>query len=75
MAVWSKVLPLTAVSQHCLGSNSTLGMWKVASDLELDGGFRRVLRFPQPVTTGLSRLSLEMAEKVTKKTKFQIIIQ
>ena len=25
---------------------------KVASDLGLSGGFRRVLRFPSPVTTG-----------------------
>ena len=39
---------------------------KVASDLELGGGFRRVLRFPPPVTTGLSRISCNTADKVMK---------
>ena len=42
---------------------------KVASDLGLGGGFRRVLRFPPPVTTGSSRLRRIMAEKVTKHPK------
>ena len=39
---------------------------KVANDLRLVGGFRRVLQFPLPVTTGLSRINRNMAEKVTK---------
>ena len=39
MAVWSKVLPLTACEI-------------VANDFGLGGDFRRVLRFPLPVTTG-----------------------
>ena len=46
---------------------------KVASDLGLGGGFRRVLRFPPPVTTGSARLSRTMAEKVTKHPKIQSI--
>ena len=39
-----------------------------ASDsvLTLDGGFHRVLRFSPPVTTDKSRISRNMAEKVTK---------
>ena len=39
---------------------------KVTSDLGLCGGFRQVLRFPAPATTAWSRLSQNMAEKVTK---------
>ena len=39
---------------------------KVASALGLGGGFRWVFRFPPPVTTGYSRPSRNMAEKVTQ---------
>ena len=39
---------------------------KVASDLGLCGGFRRVLLFPPPITTGLSQLIRNMIEKVTR---------
>ena len=56
MAVWSKALPLTASG---LSPLSGFESWpghvrckKVASDLGLGGGFRRVLRFLLPVTTG-----------------------
>ena len=38
-------------------------------DMELGGGFRRVLRFPPPVTNGYSRLSRNMAEELTKKNE------
>ena len=40
---------------------------KVTSDLGLGSCFCLVLQFPQPVTTGQSRLSLNMTEKVTKR--------
>ena len=36
---------------------------KVASDLELGGGFHWVLWFPPPLTTGLSQVRCNMAEK------------
>ena len=55
MAVRSKALPLTA---SCLSLTTVRvrippgACEKVASDLGLDGCFRRVLRFPPPVTTG-----------------------
>ena len=51
MAMWSKALPLYA---SCLSPLPGFpgACEKVASDLELGGGFRRVLRFPAPVTTG-----------------------
>ena len=39
---------------------------KIARDLGLGGGFRRVLWFPPTVTTGLPQLSCKMTEKVTK---------
>ena len=59
---------LLAVSHHCSGSNPTGTYEKFASDLGLAaGGFRWVLRFPPPVTTGLLRLNHNMAERVTKK--------
>ena len=74
MAVWPKALPLTA---SCLsfppGFETDPGhvqkwpvtRWKVS-------GFRQVLRFHPPVTTGLSmsRLSRYMAKKC-QKTKFK----
>ena len=44
-----------------------LACQKVASDLGLGGGFHRVLRFPPPITTGVSQISRNMAEKETKK--------
>ena len=46
-------------------TNSYTHLW-CPSDLGLGGDFRRVLRFPLPVTTGQSWLSRNMAEKVTK---------
>ena len=52
MAVWSKVLPMTA---SCLSSMHGIpagACEKVASDLRLAGGFRRVIRFLPPLTTG-----------------------
>ena len=54
MAMWSKVLPLTA---SCLSPLSGIEFYlghvkKVASDLGLGGGFRWVLHFSPPVTTG-----------------------
>ena len=39
---------------------------KIASDLGLGDDFRPVLRLPPPVTSGKSRLSSNMPEKVTK---------
>ena len=63
MAEWSKALPLTAT---CLSpypaSNLGWGKWESCQWLGLGDGFRRVLRFPPPLTTGLS---LIMEEKVT----------
>ena len=45
---------------------------KVASALGIGGGFRPVLWFPSPLTTGYSRLSRNTAENVTKKkSKFR----
>ena len=65
MALLSKVLPLTA---SCLAQvhNPSWEFENVASDLGLGSGLSWVLRFPPPVTTGQSRLSLNMAEKVIK---------
>ena len=54
MAMWSKVLPLTASFLSPL-SGVQIPPWaceKVASDFMLGSGFRRVLRFPPPNTTG-----------------------
>ena len=38
---------------------------KVASDMKFGGGFRRVLWYPPPLTTGQAQISLYAAEKVT----------
>ena len=38
---------------------------KVASDLGLGGGFRRVLRFPLPMKTGWTQLSHNIAENMS----------
>ena len=45
--------------------NPTGACEKVAHDLVLGGGFCRVFRFPQPLTTGKSRPRRNMSEKVT----------
>ena len=53
-AVWSKAPPLTARCLSPLPAWVRILAWaceKVASDLGLGGGFRRVLRFPPPHTT------------------------
>ena len=39
---------------------------KATNDLGLGNGFRRVVRFPTPITTGLSPLNSSMVEKVMK---------
>ena len=54
MAVWSNVLPLNASHLSSLSWVRILSRTyaEVASDLELGGGFRRVLWFPPPGTTG-----------------------
>ena len=57
MAVWSKALPMTA---SCLSPLPGVGYHHVRNmrrenitiDLGLGGGFRQVLRFHPPVTTG-----------------------
>ena len=52
MAVWSKVLPLTASCPSPVQVQNPPGAReKVASDLGLDSVFRRLLRFPPPVQT------------------------
>ena len=54
MAVWSKAPPLTAryLSSLYLSRIPAWACAKVASDLELGGGFRRVLRIPPLLTLG-----------------------
>ena len=56
-----------ATFSHAPGLNPTEAYEKVASDLGLGVGFRWVLRLLPPVTIDLSRLSRNMAEKVTIK--------
>ena len=53
----AKVVPVQIPSSSCD---------TVAFDLRLGVAFCQVLQFPPLVTTGLSRLSCNMAEKVTK---------
>ena len=61
MAIWGEPPPYRQLS---LVDISLAGACKkVSSDSGLGGGFRRVLQFPPPVTTVISR---NMAEKVTK---------
>ena len=49
---------------------------KVAIDLVLGSGFRRFLRFPPPLTTDQSRITLNMAEKWRLSiVKFYIVLQ
>ena len=55
MAVWPKALPLTASSQSLTTVRVRIpprACEKVANDLGLGSGFRRVLGFPPSVTTG-----------------------
>ena len=53
VAMWSKELPLTANRLSRLPMiKSRTGNEKVASELGLGGGFRRVLWFPLPRSTG-----------------------
>ena len=55
------------VVPDCLLSSIKGGVCEeVDSDLALGVGSRRVLEFPPPLTTDLSRFSLNMAQKVTK---------
>ena len=78
MAKWSKALPLTARLFLPLLSRVRLLTWvceKVATDLMLGGGFRRVLRFS---TTIYNRLVptyplLNMAEKYEKRRKYKFL--
>ena len=46
------------------------GCEKVSSDLGDGNGFYRVLLFPPPLTSGLSRLRQNMAEEVKMKLQF-----
>jgi len=48
---------------------------KVASDSGSDRGSCQVLRSIPAIPTGLTRNSLEMAEKVTKKQNYELQIQ
>ena len=67
MAMWCKGLQMTASSLTAARVRIPAGTGEnVASDLGLGGGFRRVLQFPLPFTSSQSRLSCNMAEKVTK---------
>ena len=74
MAVWSKALLLTAELSLTMRARFHIlsrACEEVVSDLGLGSGFSRVLRFPPPLTTGLSRLSGNR-QKNAKKSKFQI---
>ena len=55
MAVWSNDCTLSLTTAWV--RIPTWACEKVASDLGLGGGFRRVLRFPPPHTTGWSQTS------------------
>ena len=65
---WPKALPLTAwnLSNAWVWMPTRVIMRVVASDLVLDGGCHRALKLPSSLTTGLSQLSHNMAEKETK---------
>ena len=72
-AVWSKAPPMTDYTLSFTTACVRIPAWaceKVASDLGLGGGFRRVLRFPPLLTTGYSQISHDW-HKCDVKTKFK----
>ena len=65
VSLFPYALQLAILGWHFLNPGSVSWLErKFASDLGLYNVFRRVLRFPPQVLSGLSRISLNMAEKV-----------
>ena len=59
MAESSEALLLTVrCFSSLLGSNPGRGIWESSSDFSLGSGVRRVLQFPQSLTTYLSKLTI-----------------